>query len=153
DDVGPEIGQHHARAGTGDERALLDHADSLEGSRDTRALLSCLAHGFGIVTASMLSWFRRRSRRRIAVVSDRLGGGTGHRESDRPGLLLDEVRDQAGGSRQQRYPFERGQRIAGIEQHRRYRAGYIERERFADQRGKQLRDSPRDSRITARRPD
>ncbi len=43
DDIGTEVGEHHARAGAGDERALLHHTDAVQDS----AQLQCwLTHGW-----------------------------------------------------------------------------------------------------------
>ena len=76
DDVGAEVGQHHAGAGTRDERALFDDADAAKHRVEHQAL----GHESG------------RSR---AVVRDAGRAAVGEHEADRPFLFLEQVRHQA----------------------------------------------------------
>ena len=116
DDVRAQIGQHHSGAGTGDEGALLDDPDSRQVPAARRCSWSVRSLGY-------------EAGRRLAVVIDRLRGGVRHHEADRPLLLLEQMRDQPGGARQHRHALEGQQRISRIQQHRRNRAGDVQRQR------------------------
>ena len=78
DDVGAEVRQHHPGARTGDEGALLDHANACQ----------CRCR---ILHASALL-ARLEPGRGIPVVADRLGRRVRHDEADGALLLLEQVR-------------------------------------------------------------
>src|ERR1700744_1216366 len=61
----------------------------------------------------------------IPIIGNGLPGGMRHDEADRSLLFLEQVRDQACGTRQQRYALEGLQRISGIQQHGRNGAGNV----------------------------
>src|SRR2546426_7985738 len=76
---------------------------------------------------------RRESCRSFSVVVDGGGAGMRQNESDGAHLLLEQMRDESCGARQNGDALERAERIAGIEQHGRDRARYVQRERLAEQ--------------------
>src|SRR5258708_591502 len=71
-----------------------------------------------------------------------------HHEPDGPQLLLEQVRDEARGARQYRHAFERGQRIARIEEHGGYRAGDVQSQGLAEKLREYAFDLACDERVS-----
>src|SRR5579859_2680041 len=76
--------------------------------------------------------------RRRAVVADRLGGGIGHHEADRAHGLFLQVREQAGGAREDRDALGGAHRKSDLEQDGRDRAVDVDWQRPAEAFGQHV---------------
>src|ERR1700722_4551757 len=96
-----------------------------------------------------MGWLKIR--RRLAVVTDRLGTNVGQNESDGAELLLEQMCDKARGTREYRHPLERPERIPGVKEHRRNRARNVQSQRLAGKIRQQALDLARNVDVIADR--
>src|SRR5882672_10138520 len=75
---------------------------------------------------------RLEVRRDFPVVIDGCGARVRQNESNGACLFFQQVRDEPRRPCQDGYPFQRAQRIAGVEEYRGNRTRYIESERLAE---------------------